>query len=290
MMLAVLQLVAFTSVAPLAAQSLPLSPFWCPMHPDVRSDTGGVCPICGMKLVPMPPARFGNYPVDLRATPTLAGVRLRLAVTDPSTHAIVRRFETVHERAMHLFVVSEGLDFFAHEHPVQQRDGVFMLDVALPQRGPYMAITEFLPRGATPQTFQQAFMTGESFVRHPAPALDAAPKTIDGMRVSIDASLLKGGEAGKLTFRIEDAVSGSPVTDLEPYLGASAHLLIVPVDLTEAIHGHPTADDKGPVVTFAPVIPRSGRYKLWLQVQRRGVVSTAAFVVEATTSAPRSER
>ena len=277
---AVLQLFAFSPVNQLPAPSAPSGLYWCPMHPDVRLDTPGVCPICGMKLVPMPPARFGSYPVDLRATPTLSGVRLRLAVTDPTTHAIVRRFETVHERAMHLFVVSEGLEFFAHEHPVEQRDGVFMLDVALPQRGTYMAIADFLPAGATPQTFQQVFTTGESFVRHPVPALDAAPKTTDGMRISIDASLLKSGEARKLTFRAEDAVSGAPVTDLEPYLGASAHLLIVSVDLTEAIHGHPTADEKGSNLAFAPVIPRTGRYKCWLQVQRRGVVSTAAFVID----------
>ena len=227
----------------------------------------------------MPAARFGSYPVDLRATPTLSGVRLRLAVTDPSTRAIVRRFETVHERPMHLFVVSEGLEFFAHEHPAQQPDGVFMLDVALPQRGAYMAIADFVPVGGTPQTFQQAFATGESFGRRPLPPGDVAPKTIDGMRISLDPSL-KSGEAGTLTFHVDDAVTGMPVTDLEPYLGASAHLLIVSADLTEAIHGHPTADEKAAILAFAPVIPRSGRYKLWLQVQRRGIVSTAAFVVD----------
>ena len=64
---------------------------------------------------------------------------------------------------MHLFVVGDGLEYFAHEHPVPQPDGVFMLDVRLPQAGPYMAIAEFLPDGGTPQTFQQAFTTGEAF-------------------------------------------------------------------------------------------------------------------------------
>jgi hypothetical protein len=250
------------------------------MHPDERSDTRGVCSICGMRLVPMPPVRFGTYPVDLRATPTVSGVRLRLAVTHPSTHAIVRRFEIVHERPMHLFVVGDGLEFFAHEHPVAQRDGVFMLDLALPRRGPYMAIAEFLPVGGTPQTFQELFTTGEPFGRGPAPAVDAAPKIADGMRVSIDAAALHSGQAGKLTFRIEDAVSSAPVTDLEPYLGASAHLLIVPADLTEAVHGHPAQAGSGPVLSFAPILPRAGRYKLWLQVQRGGRVSTAAFVVD----------
>ena len=29
-----------------------------------------------------------------------------------------------------------------------------------------------------------------------------------------------------------------------------------------------------------PVIPRSGRYKFWLQAQRRGTVATAPFVID----------
>ena len=92
-----------------------------------------------------------------------------------------------------------------------------------------MAIAEFLPEGGTPQTFQQAFTTGEAFVRPASPAVDIAPQTVDGMRVSLDASKVTAGDTKALTFRIEDAASGAPVTDLEPYLGAGAHLLIVPV-------------------------------------------------------------
>jgi len=54
----------------------------------------------------------------------------------------------------------------------------------------------------------------------------------------------------------------------------------VPTDLTEAIHGHPADDARGPTLSFAPILPRPGRYKLWLQVQRAGHVATAAFVVD----------
>ena len=181
---------------------------------------------------------------------------------------------------MHLFLVGDGLDYFAHEHPVPQPDGVFMLDVRLPKPGPYMAIAEFLPEGGTPQTFQQAFTTGEAFVRPASPAVDIAPQTVDGMRVSLDASKVAAGDTKALTFRIEDAASGAPVTDLEPYLGAGAHLLVVPADLTEAIHGHPTEDGSGPAVSFAPLVPRAGRYKVWIQFQRGGKVSTASFVID----------
>lgn len=233
-----------------------------------------------MALVRMPPARFATYPVDLRATPTLTGVRLRLAVTHPATRAIVRKFWMVHERPLHLFVIGDGLEYFTHDHPVQQRDGVFMLDVRLPRRGPYMAIAEFLPEGATPQMFQQVFTTGEPFARPVNPAVDVAPKTVDGARVSLDASKATAGGAKPLAFRLEDAVSGTPVGDLEPYLGASAHLLIVAVDLTEAVHAHPVEAGPGPAIAFAPLVPRPGRYKVWIQFQRAGRVSTAAFVIE----------
>ncbi len=261
--------------------------YWCPMHPDERSGARGTCAICGMAMVRMPPAVFKTYPVDLRVTPTLTGARLRLAVTHPATPRqrsgqapLVRRFAIVHERPMHLFLVGDGLEYFAHEHPAPQRDGVFMLDVRLPRPGPYMAIVEFLPDGGTPQTFQQMFTTGEAFGRAATPAIDVAPRTVDGMRVSLDASRMKAGETNVLTFGIEDVASGAPVADLEPYLGASAHLLIVCADLTEALHGHPTEDGRGPAISFAPLVPRAGRYKAWIQFQRAGKVSTAAFVIE----------
>jgi hypothetical protein len=182
---------------------------------------------------------------------------------------------------MHLFVVGDGLEFFAHEHPVQQADGVFVIDVALPKRGPYMAIAEFLPEGGTPQTFQQMFTTGEAFAPPLLPALDAAAKTVDGVRVSIDASQVKAADARPLVFRLEDAATGAAVGDLQPYLGATAHLLMVPVDLTEAIHGHPDEQFREGGITFTPLVPRPGRYKAWIQFQRAGRVSTASFVFDA---------
>lgn len=227
-----------------------------------------------------PAPRFATYPVDLRVTPTLAGVRLRLGIIHPRTGAVVRKFAIVHERPLHLFVISQGLEFFTHEHPLQQADGVFMLDVTLPRQGPYMAIAAFLPEGGTAQIFQQAFTTGEPFARDVKPPLDIAAKIVDGMRMSMDASQLSAGSTRPLTFIIEDAASGAAVTDLEPYLGASADLLLVPVDLTEAIHSHPAEAGTGPVVTLTPLVPRPGRYKAWVQIQRGGRVSTAAFVVD----------
>ena len=258
---------------------LSLAQFWCSMHPDERADGPAKCRVCGMAMVRMPPAKFVTYPVDLRATPILNGVRLRLAVRDPATRVVVRRFAIVHERPLHLFVIGDGLEFFAHEHPVQQRDGVFMIDLALPRAGPYMAIAEFQPERGTAQMFQQVFSTGAPLDRPAVPAVDVASKIVDGVRVSVDVSKVKSGAASTLSFRVEDPASGAEVTDLEPYLGAAAHVLIVAADLTEAIHGHPE-EDRRPPLTFTPIVPTPGRYKVWLQFQRAGKISTIPFVLE----------
>jgi hypothetical protein len=78
---------------------------------------------------------------------------------------------------------------------------------------------------------------------------------------------------------VSDAATGVPIGDLEPYLGASGHLLVVNQDTTAAIHAHPEdvpgAGKTGPTVTFAPVFPAPGRYKMWAQFQRKGTVVTA---------------
>ena len=69
--------------------------------------------------------------------------------------------------------------------------------------------------------------------------------------------------------------------DLERFLGAPAHLLIVTSDLTEAIHGHPEEQAVSAAITFEPVLPASGFYKVWVQVQRKGRTVTAPFVIRA---------
>jgi hypothetical protein len=234
-----------------------------------------------LAFVLVPAAAMASNPIDLRATPTLTGARLRIAVKQPGGVGNVRRFATIHESAMHLFVVGEGLEFFAHERPVQQPDGVFMVDLTLPRRGPYMAIVEFQPEGGVVQMGHQAFTTGAAFGRIAHPPIDTTAKIVNGMRISLDASAVKSGQAQPITLRVEDAETGAPITDLEPYLDAGAHLIAVSPDLTEAVHDHPQPAGRGPAVTFHPLLPRAGVFKIWVQFQRSGRVTTISFTVSA---------
>jgi Heavy metal binding domain len=260
--------------------------FWCPMHPDIRAPGDAKCRICGMPLVRIPPPRVGEYRLEAAVEPDAAGgiARLRLTVREPDTDTRVATFVEIHERLFHLFIVSRDLAHFAHVHPEQQPDGSFVLDPALPP-GAYMLIADVLPMGGTPQMLQRAIVApgykGPLF--SPPAELAGLPLeyTSGGLTIRLDASPAVPRRETPIRVDVSEQATGTPVTDLQPYLGASGHLLAVSGDLRYTLHGHPEgAETSGPVVTFGPVFPAPGRYKLWVQVQRRGEVITAPFVID----------
>ncbi len=262
--------------------------YWCPMHPDVRSPTEGTCPLCRMALVPIPPPRVGEYQLDvdwIRAGTRDAAAGARLTVRDPATSDVVRDFLDVHERRFHLFVISRDLERFAHVHPSSTREGTFEL-VQPFDRGVYMFIADFLPAAGTPQLVQRTLATpdydGPLFTLPPSLRMLPSEHMAAGLRIRLDAGTIAPRRPARLRFTVFDAATGAPITDLEPYLGAAGHLLIVDGEATIAIHGHPEGPPTaGPEVTFVPVLPAPGRYKLWVQFQRKGEVVTAPFVIEA---------
>ncbi len=240
-----------------------------------------------MDLVPIPPPRVGEYKLDvavLRARTGASG--LKLTVRDPETHAVVNRFETVHEKTFHLFVVSRDLESFAHVHPTAQPDGSFVLKHPLPS-GEYMLFADFLPTGATPQMLQRAILVGVRSRFSKGPAIENRDLTpgetvVDGMRVALKVEDFVAGKDACLTFTLADAKTGQPVTDLQPFLGAPAHMLMVRTDLTDAVHAHPEElATGGPKVSFHPLVPAEGDYKLWIQFRRAEREITASFVVRA---------
>ena len=103
------------------------------------------------------------------------------------------------------------------------------------------------------------------------------------MSVRLETPQLVPGRRALVTCHVTDAATGKPVTDLQPYLGARGHLLIVSDDLTQYVHSHPAADDPERLpsdVVFDVIFPQPGAYKLWAQFQRHDRVTTVAFTVD----------
>ena len=250
----------------------------CPMDPDVRGHEPGVCPRCGMKLVAGIPDPV-EYTMDLKVIPSavkpLQPTRFEFVVRDPWKGRPVTAFQPVHEKLFHMFVVSQDLKFFIHDHPILEKDGVFHYDLTLPKPGMYRILGDFYPDGATPQLVAKTVLVpGQA----PAPITlnrDYSTKDATNMQVELvtDPPQPIAHTKTMMFFRV------TPGDGLEKYLGAWGHMLAASDDLIDLIHTHPFLADGGPEIQFNMIFPRARTYRVWVQFQRNGVVNTAHFDV-----------
>ncbi len=248
----------------------------CPMDPDVRSNNPGTCARCGMVLkqgIPDPV----EYHLDLKLsprTPKLGQITdLTFEIHDPWKDRTVTKFQAVHEKLFHLFVLSEDLEVFAHQHPVLGDDGDFHHQFAFPKAGMYRLLGDFNHDGATPQLITKTVIVPGDPPPPPKLIRDYSTKTTENMTVELvtDPPQPIAGVKTMMFFKV------GPVDGFEKYIGAWGHMLVASDDLIDMIHTHPFLADGGPQVQFNVVFPRAQMYRIWVQFQRSGVVNTAKF-------------
>jgi len=250
----------------------------CPMDPGVRSATPGKCSRCGMTLVFRIPDPV-EYPLNLKVEPHAPQpgrpVTLTFEIKDPNTGAAVKDFEIVHEKLFHMFIVSQDLEYFIHEHPVIPEPGVFRYQGQLPKPGMYRVLADFYPSRGTPQLTARTIFVPGGELRPPRLSPDLAPKHTSNMEVELttEPSEPIAGSKTMLFFHLK------PAEGLQKYIGAWAHMLAASDDLVDLIHTHPFLADGGPQVQFNVIFPRARTYRMWVQFQRNGVVNTAVFTI-----------
>jgi rRNA maturation protein Nop10 len=311
-----------------AQNALDTTAFVCPMHPDYTLDIAGTCPRCGMALVRATPFDVRDYALEFRTRPVPKDgpfdspprvkpgekTTWNFAIRHPGTGTLVPSLEVVHERPYHLFVISQDMEHFQHIHPEQQKDFTWAIDVTVPRPGYYAVLSDFLPSGGASQLISRPLVTarysgdlaGDS--AHLVPDATSV-KVVDDLtaNVSFDPPTFVAGLYGHIIFRLTDTKTGRPVTDLQTYLGAFGHTLIMSEDMLDYVHSHSldilAADDDdgmpqfvippgadleklrgGPEVTFDGLMPKPGYYRAWTQFRRHDIVHT--FTTTFSVAAP----
>ena len=192
--------------------------------------------------------------------------RLDFAVIDERGRR-VRDFEVEQARRMHLIVVRRDLRRFQHLHPTEVAPGAWRATITLPDAGVYQAFADF-QTGGTRRTLGVDLFAAGAFepLALPAPSTTAVT---DGYRVALRE------RDGELRFAVSR--DGEPVEDLQPYLGAQGHLVMLRAGDLAYEHVHPVA---GGELAFDAAGAAPGTYRLFLQFRHGGALHTAAFTHE----------
>lgn len=236
--------------------------------------------------------------VEPKPSKPVAGqpAELRFAIRERDKKEPLTAFDIAHERIFHLMIVRKDLGQFAHEHPEQRKDGTFDLTYTFPTEGTYHLFADVAPRGKGSQVLMATVeVKAGKTAKATAFTLDTAgapkPSVVGGMKavLSFDRPRPEAQTMNTLTVTLTDAKTGTPITDLQPYLGAMGHMVLVHEDGTTYVHSHPDelkADvGKNGVVPFLARFAKAGRYRCWAQFQRDGEVLTTDFVVEVKEAA-----
>lgn len=210
---------------------------------------------------------------------------------------ILRDFETVHEKIMHFIVVRKDLTNFQHLHPVfDTGTGEFSVDVDLPEAGPYRLFPDFTPGVENPQklpvTVYQDIDVGDSSKYYARSVVPDNEQTKTYGDYKITTRFPKDAKKQtEITYSLNISQNGNPVTNLENYLGALGHSVIIKESTLDFIHthsgdmvmdeemmremGHSTED-----IQFTTTFPEAGIYEIFTQFQHEGKVLTVEYTIK----------
>jgi P-type Cu+ transporter len=168
--------------------------------------------------------------------------------------------------------------------------------VTFPTAGTYVVNTEFREQGEMADVHQRQLITIAGDAPEPV-VLAAGPRTVvvDGIEVALVGEAVVG-KPSDLHFDFTDVNTGEPIDDLQPFLAAAGHVVVMKADAQTFSHEHAEVEDAqgrpvfalpgemfGPELDVHAEFDTPGVYQLWGQFRLAdGVVLTVPFTVQAS--------
>ncbi|WP_405149179.1 hypothetical protein OG308_04500 [Nocardia salmonicida] len=197
----------------------------------------------------------------------------------------VTKYVNSHDKDLHLIVVRRDMAGFQHVHPVLDPAGTWTVPLNLSRGGDYRVYADFTPEGGSNLTLGADLRVAGNYDVQALPA-PAATAQVGEYTVALNGAVTPG-TASEVTLSVSR--NGTPVTDLQPYLGAYGHLVALRAADLAYLHVHPEGSPgdgvtpAGPGIDFVVNAPSAGDYRLFLDFQHQGVVRTAEFTVRVAT-------
>jgi Heavy metal binding domain len=270
----------------------------CPMHPDIVGKKDTVCPKCGMQLsapvrlsaISLTPGVFRNTikaRVEIEA-PLQVGAEVKahlILMTLKGEPVTLDDLREVHTRKIHLLVIDGSLTDYHHIHPTPAAvPGRYDFSFTPQKPGNYRLWADLQPISTDVQEFAMALIISDAHAEPLQKEPDRLTSTAGGLQYTLSFDRpLKSGQPAEGVIHVA-APDGSGFTQLEPVMGAFAHIVGFREDRTTALHIHPEItrplvpeDRGGPDMHFRFYAAKPGFYRLFVQVQRNGQQEFAPF-------------
>ncbi|HEU5122029.1 MAG TPA: hypothetical protein VFT59_04225 [Candidatus Saccharimonadales bacterium] len=201
------------------------------------------------------------------------------------------QYKIEHEKRMHVIVASQDLTQFQHVHPVFDTgtNSYKLPHFVFPVTGNYRIFTDFVvdSHGEMNSMSDHAGVQYQDvIVGNPSDEVSplGSPTTSDTANgITVDL-VVKPGEADtKKVLEFTLTQNGQPVTNLQKYLGALGHLVVLREGDLEYIHTHALSteiENQTGKVSFEVDFKQSGTYKAFAQFQHENSVTTTDFVIK----------
>lgn len=187
----------------------------------------------------------------------------------------VTRFAVVHDKPLHMIVVGRDLSGYQHLHPTMAADGIWNVPLRLASAGGYRVYADSTVAGADGNALPLVLAVDHEVPGQFAPVeLPEASRTASAgpFTVTLDATPQIGASAPVL---LRVARTGGPEVELERYLGAYGHLVLIREGDLGYVHVHPEPQLADGAVKFWVTVPSAGRYRAFFDFQVDGSVHTA---------------
>lgn len=237
-------------------------------------------------------AHEGNNTIKLTVlnhTPIEVGkpvtVELRLTTIKGKKPVAIDQLKEVHTKHFHALIIDPTLVDYHHEHPVENKPGEYSFTFTPNKPGNYRIWADITPLSTGKQEYAIADLKAETARSGVIDKTTSDHVTVDGITfdLSFDAPL-KTGQAtmGKVIVTKD----GKTFNQLEPVMGAYAHIVGFNEDWEKVIHIHPMGEEPtqadqrgGPELQFHIEPAKSGFVKLFVQTRINGKDVFAPFGV-----------
>lgn len=189
------------------------------------------------------------------------------------------QLKTFHTEKIHLLIIDDSLSDYSHIHPTPSNEaGEYEFEWYPKKMAKYKIWADILPEATNEPEY--VVITLENKVAQKGKIDRTTHKEVKtsnlNFKIDYSPSTLKSRKDGIITVKISDK-NGEPFTELEPIMGAFAHLVAFSEDFKTIAHVHPMGNEPewfwengGPELSFHITPPKKGFYKFFLQIKVNG--------------------